>query len=233
MKPILLFFISFLALVKLASAQTASPTKNNDTLVHKKTIGLRVGVDLFKSTRSIFDNQYSGFELMGDVRVYKDYYLALELGNEQKTTFDDNLTSKGAGSYFKLGFDYNAHQNWAGLNNMIFGGLRYGVSSFSQELVSYQIAVEIPFFPPDLRTEPLLFEGLTVQWVELIVGVKTEVLKNLFLSLNLQLKNRVSEKKPENFDNLFIPGFGRTFENSKFGAGFGYGISYLIPIVKQ
>jgi hypothetical protein len=232
MKHIFLFFISFLVFVPVSNAQATSETAN-DTLVHKEKFGLRVGIDLFKPVRTLFDENYTGFEIMGDYRVYKDYYIALELGNEQKTTFDDNLTSKGEGSYFKIGFDYNAHNNWAGLNNMIFGGLRYGFSSFSQELIDYQIATIGPFFPPDLRTEPILYEGLNVHWAEVIVGLKAEVFNNLYLSISLQLKHRVSETKPDNFDNLFIPGFGRTYENSKFGAGFGYGISYLIPIVKK
>lgn len=232
MKHNFLFFISLLVFVPLSKAQSTSEI-SNDTLAHKEKFGLRVGIDLFKPARTLFDEDYSGFEIMGDYRVYKNYYAALELGNEEKTTFDDNLTSKGEGSYFKLGFDYNAHNNWAGLNNMIFAGLRYGLSSFSQELIEYQIATEAPFFPPDVRTEPIVFDGLTVHWVEAIVGIKTEIFNNLYLSLNLQLKNRVSESNPENFENLFIPGFGRTYENSKFGTGFGYGISYLIPIVKK
>ncbi len=232
MKHILLFFISYLVFVHLSNAQTTSKT-TNDTLVHQEKFGLRAGIDLFKPARTLFDENYSGFEIMADYRVYKKYYIALELGNEQKTTFDDNLTSKGDGSYFKIGFDYNAHNNWAGLHNMIFGGLRYGFSTFSQELIEYQIATIAPFFPPDIRIEPIIYDGLNVHWAELIVGVKTEVLNNLYLSLNLQLKHRVSENNPDNFDNLFIPGFGRTYENSKFGAGFGYGISYLIPIVKK
>lgn len=230
MKHIFISIISFLVVVPFLSAQTTS--ENEDPEPQDK-FGLRLGIDLFKPVRTLFDENYSGFEIMGDYRVYKKYYLSLEIGNEQKTTFDDNMTSKGEGSYFKIGFDYNAHNNWAGLNNMIFGGLRYGLSSFSQELIEYQIATVTPFFPPDIRNEPILYEGLNVHWIEFIVGVKTEVLSNLYLSINLQLKNRIAEKKPDNFDNLFIPGFGRTYENSKFGAGFSYGISYMIPFMKK
>ncbi len=37
----------------------------------------------------------------------------------------------------------------------------------------------------------------------------------------------------QEFDNLYIPGFNRTYDFSEFGAGFGYGISYLIPIYKK
>lgn len=226
-------YISIISLWMFVPSVFAQTTSENEIPEPTDKFGLRVGADLFKPVRTLFDENYSGFEIMGDYRVYKKYYLALEIGNEQKTTFDDNLTSKGSGSYFKIGLDYNAHNNWAGLNNMIFGGLRYGLSSFSQELIEYQIATVAPFFPPDIRTDPILFDNLNAHWIEFIVGVKTEVLNNLYLSINLQLKHRVSEKQPENFDNLFIPGFGRTYENSKFGAGFGYGISYMIPFMKK
>ncbi len=217
--------------VQFLQAQTTTETL--DTISNKEIFGLRVGLDIFKPARTLFDEDFSGFEVMADYRIYKNYYLALEIGMDEKTTFDDRITSKGEGSYFKIGFDYNAHKNWYGLNNMIFGGLRYGYSAFSQELLHYEIATEALFFPPDVRTETIEFQGLKVHWVELIVGIKAEVLNNLFLSINLHLKNRVAEKTPENFENLYIPGFGRTYENSKFGAGFGYGISYLIPISKN
>ncbi|MFT7252531.1 MAG: hypothetical protein ACI9FW_002293, partial [Flavobacterium sp.] len=39
-------------------------------------------------------------------------------------------------------------------------------------------------------------------------------------------------KKPNNFDNLFIPGFNRTYDG-KFGTGFNYTVSYMIPIYKK
>ena len=36
-----------------------------------------------------------------------------------------------------------------------------------------------------------------------------------------------------NIQNLHIPGFNKTYEGSSFGVGFGYKISYLIPIIKK
>ena len=46
---------------------------------------LRVGVDLYKLTRGLYDKDYKGIELVGDYRLTKKYYLAAELGNENKT----------------------------------------------------------------------------------------------------------------------------------------------------
>ncbi|HZH68904.1 MAG TPA: DUF6048 family protein [Flavobacteriaceae bacterium] len=230
-------FASIISLFLLATgtiaAQAANETVQSDSIFNVQKYGLRVGVDLSKPFRTLIDDNYSGFEIMADYRLTKNIYPAIEFGNEQRTTYDDVLTSKGSGSYVKIGADYNMHKNWAGLNNMIYMGLRYGFSTFSQDLIDYTINTQSPVFPVDFRPVNSTYDGLNAQWVELIVGVKTEIATNLFLTLNLQLKRRVSEKAPENFENLYIPGFNRTYENSSIGAGFSYGISYLIPLFKK
>lgn len=233
MTRIYIFIISaFVVSLPLCAQETE--TSVTDSLPKRvEKFGIRAGIDLYKPVRSLIDSDYSGFEIMGDIRVYKRFYVAVELGNEQKTTYDDNITSKGSGTYFKSGFDYNAHTNWGDLNNMIFGGLRYGISTFSQELLAYSIAMSDPVFGEDNRLVNREFSGLSAHWVEAVAGVKTEILNNLYLSITLQLKWRIGEKQPENFENLFIPGFGRTYENSKFGSEIRYGISYLIPVFKR
>ena len=77
------------------------------------------------------------------------------------------------------------------------------------------------------------FAGLTAAWLELIFGIKAELLNNVFLGLNVQIKARLAEKSPSNFENLYIPGFGRTYDSSKIGTGFSYTITYLLPIYKK
>ena len=119
------------------------------------------------------------------------------------------------------------------MNNAIFGGLRYGFSTFKQELNSYSVYTTNSAFPVDIREVNIEASGLTASWAELIVGLKTEVLNNLYLSINLQLKRKISEDKPDGFDNLIIPGFNRTYDSSEFGVGYGYTISYLIPLYKK
>ncbi|GAB5399619.1 MAG: DUF6048 family protein [Aureisphaera sp.] len=195
--------------------------------------GLRVGADLSKLARTALEDGYTGFEIMGDVRFYKKFYAAVEIGNETRDWDEENLTATAKGSYIKLGVDYNAYDNWLGMENAIFAGLRYGFSTFSQELTSYGIFTSDPTFPTEIVNTSQETTGLTASWAEFIFGVKTEIFNNLYLSINLQLKRRISETTPDNFDNLIIPGFNRTYDSSKFGVGYGYGISYLIPIIKR
>ena len=63
-------------------------------------------------------------------------------------------------------------------------------------------------------------------------ALKAELFNNLYLGFSLRLNYLVSNKRPENFDNLYIPGFNRTYDG-KFGAGLNYTISYFIPIYKK
>ena len=43
----------------------------------------------------------------------------------------------------------------------------------------------------------------------------------------------IDSDSKNNIQNLHIPGFNKTYEGSSFGVGFGYKISYLIPIIKK
>lgn len=231
LKHILLFFISLL--FGFSSLAQEDNTTASDTISKETKYGFRLGADLSKPLRSLLEDGYTGFEIMGDFRISKKFYLAAEIGNEKKDHSESNLNSQASGSYVKLGADYNAYVNWIGLNNAIYFGLRYGFSSFKQELLSYEIYTTDQTFPPFSLETPVEYSGLTAQWAELIFGIKTEVFTNLYLSINLQLKRKLSDKKPDNFDNLYIPGFNRTYDFSEFGVGYGYTVSYLIPIFKK
>lgn len=183
--------------------------------------------------RSVLEDGYQGFELLADFRIQDRFYLAAELGNEKKEYLKPNINALTKGSYFKVGLNYNAYLNWAGMTNEIFTGLRYGFSIFSQELKGYEIYSTNQSFPPTFVTQNIEYSGLTAHWVEFILGVKTEVLNNVYLSLNLQLKRKLSEVVPENFDNLYIPGFNRTYDFSQWGVGYGYNLTYLLPLIKK
>lgn len=207
--------------------------KNKDTIPQVDTYGVRVGMDLSKLLRSAIEKDYSGFEIVGDVRLSRRFYAAAEIGNESKIWEEPYVSAKSAGSYAKIGFDFNAYENWKGMDNSINLGLRYGFATFKEDLIYYRVYSSEPIFPSETIYDPQEFSGLKAHWAEFILSVKTEVFTNLYLSLNLQLKLNLSETSPENFANLYVPGFNRTYDYSKFGAGYGYSISYRIPLVKK
>ena len=117
------------------------------------------------------------------------------------------------------------------MNNQVYTGLRYGFSTFSQRLNSYSIYSPYNIFPIPLITPNTEFSGLTAHWAEVVAGVKAEIFSNFFMGFSFRLNYLISEKKPETFANLYIPGFNRTYEG-RFGVGFNYSISYLVPLFK-
>ncbi len=226
------FSIALVLLSFIGNAQEKTTIKKDSIPPKKERYGLRVGVDLFKLTRSFYEKDYRGLELVGDYRLTRRHYLAAEIGNENKTVDDKQLNFTTKGTYFKVGFDYNSFQNWGNMENIISVGLRYGVSSFSQTLNSYSIYNSNQYFgqsPVILSGEK--FEGLSAQWIELVAGMKAEVFKNVFVGFSFRLNRLLSQKLPDNFDNLYIPGYNRTY-NGSFGVGFNYTVSYFIPLYK-
>ena len=237
-KHIFVFFISLLANIHLGYTQTevektVPETKDTTQTSTTKYYGLRIGADISKPIRSLLSPEYSGFEIVGDFRIKKNYYLAAEVGNETRTSVLTNINSTSQGSYVKAGVNYNVYENWVGMNNLIYVGGRAGFSSFSEELNSYTIRTTNTLFGDDTRTESREFDGLNSTWLELLFGLQTEVLSNLYLGIQAQLKYSITRTEPDGFTNIFIPGFGETTDGSQFGVGYGYTISYLIPFVKK
>jgi hypothetical protein len=205
----------------------------SDSLRYTQKYGLRLGSDVSKLVRTFLDEDYSGFEINGDYRLTRTLYVAGEIGFEENTTSNDQLNSTANGSYFKGGIDYNMYKNWLGMENMIYAGFRVGAASFKQTLNSYTVYQTNQSWPPTTVNSGEEFNGLSAIWGELIIGIKAEVFNNVYVGLNAQLKGRITEKEPNNFENIFIPGFGRTYDSGSFGIGFGYNISYLIPLFKK
>ena len=195
--------------------------------------GLRIGVDLHRLSKSFYDKDYRGLEIVGDYRLTKKFYVAGELGNEEKTVDDDRLNFTTQGSYFKVGFDYNAFENWLDMENMIYTGMRVGFSSFDHQVNSYKIYENNGnYYGQTIVAPGEKFSGQTASWVEIVGGVKAELFNNLYMGFSVRLNYLISNKEPEGFANLYIPGFNRTYDG-KFGAGFNYTLSYFIPIYKK
>ncbi|MBL0013213.1 MAG: hypothetical protein IPP30_05455 [Flavobacterium sp.] len=232
MKHTLAFLFSLIAVC--CALDTKAQDKKPDSIPAKTyRYGVRVGVDVSKIARAFYEKDYKGLELVGDYRLTKKYYIAGELGNEEKTVNDELLNFTTKGTFFKVGFDYNLYENWLDMENMVYIGARYGVSSFSQTLNSYKVYDRYPYFgyPQNIESGEK-FTGLSAQWVEILLGVKAKVINNFYVGFSLRVNKLFTNKRPDNFDNLFIPGFNRTYDGT-FGAGFNYTVSYFIPIYKK
>lgn len=239
------YFISlFLLLLGFwASAQVDKPVDLNpkDSVVYKQKYGLRVGVDLSRPILSLLNKDYTGLELVGDYRLKENLFIAAELGNETRTDTEGlgstalyNYTTSG--SYIKLGVDHNTYANWYGEQNFVTIGARYAFSTFNQTLNNYRIFNSNRFFSedfPDLINSGEEFSGRNASWLELVVGFKAELFNNIYGGASVRLAYWITQNDEERFPNLWIPGFNKVTDGSKFGVGFNYSISYFIPFYKK
>ncbi|MCF6348659.1 MAG: DUF6048 family protein [Flavobacteriaceae bacterium] len=225
------YFINTIFLLSCIVSFSQNDTQSNDTIIKNK-YGLRVGIDLFNPANTFFNEDRKGLELVGDYRISKKLYVAAELGYLENISNEDFINFTTNGSYIKAGVDYNAYENWLNMENAIYVGFRYGYSTFSQTLNNFTVNND-PFLD-DLATlkNGQKFDNLNAHWAEIVLGIKAEILNNLYLGFSFSGKKMITTKEPEGFKNLFVPGFNRVFLNNS-GFGFNYTISYLIPLYKK
>lgn len=232
------FFISLLGGLHWGLGQQeevlASIVTDSLEVKEKIPLTLRFGTDLYRIVRSQTSDDFNGFEALADLRVGEKFFLALELGNVETTQQVEQVNFTTKGTYLKLGFDYNMYENWQGMDNHVTVGLRFASSSHSQFLHNYTILDRTRFWPSsDLPITTGYATGerpnLNAQWFEVVVGFKVQLLKNIYMGLSLRLNRLLNDKLPENFDNIYIPGFNKKTEDNIFGAGFNYTLTYSLP----
>jgi len=224
------YFISFFAII---SYLNCSSQEQNIDSIYKSTYGIKLGIDFSKQIRMLTEPEYKGIVIIGDYRVLDKFYIAVEFGSEEKLVENEVLNFKTKGSFYKAGVNYNIFKNIQNLENEIYIGLRYGSSKFDHNLNSFTIHNVDQYWNQNNITNSSSYENLNAKWLEFLVGFKAQVIDNFYMGLNLNVKRILSQKSPENFSNLYIPGFNKVLENNNIGVGFSYTIQYQIPLFRK
>ncbi|MFS4456600.1 DUF6048 family protein [Maribacter sp. 2304DJ31-5] len=236
------YFISLLLFLSLIGGYSYGQdkpidTRPKDTVVYKQSYGLRAGIDLSRPILGFLDDDYTGVEIVADYRLTQTLYIAGELGNEEKTKQEDLLNFTTSGSYIKIGVDNNTYANWYGEQNSIFIGGRLAYSTFSHTLNNYQYFDSNRYWNPDgfapgsdVSEE---FSGRSAAWIEAVFGTKVELFANIFLGASVRLGFLFTDTSDTRFPDLWIPGFNKVTDGSKFGVGYNYSISYFLPFYKK
>jgi len=223
------FFIYFLLLI--SSLNSFSQEQKKDTTNYKDTYGIRVGIDVFNPIYTLFNTKRKSIELVGDYRLSKKYYIATEIGFMNNTINESYYDLETKGQYIKVGANYNLYKNWLEMDNEVYVGLRYGFSTFSQDISNITINSDV-ILPENQLTETINYNGLNASWGELVMGLKAAIYKNVYLGFSVSMKRMIANKKPDNFKNIYVPGFNRVYLNDG-GFGFNYTISYRFPLYKK
>lgn len=213
-------FISLLwvAMPWIGRAQTTSTS----------TQGISVGVDLSPLIIRIFDHERSGIAFNGRYSFTDKWFIAADAGFENTNFSKREFDYKTNGTFIKAGGEYNLFKvDEANNNDNILIGFRYGYAW--QEHTCDRFTV-IDGYWGDYHGS-LGTNSVNSHWLEIVFGLRSEVLKNFYMGWSIRLKQLITSQHAGVLDPYTIPGFGK-FDN-KTNLGFTYTLEYQIPFRGQ
>ncbi|MEN8138010.1 MAG: DUF6048 family protein [Bacteroidota bacterium] len=205
------------------NTESSKPTVASDTIPYK--YGLRLGIDLKGPISTLLNSDNELIKATADARIYKNYFVAAEMGYEKNIYESVNLNYTTSGYFLTVGADYDFLGYTPGRNDVMAFGIRYGISRFEQTVDEYQI--QNAYWNNDTYTGSLDSQVGYAHWANFRLGLKVEVLKNLYLGTSVGVNFLFTDSKLDNFSNLYIPGFGKNRNNVSWV--FNYTVMYLIP----
>ena len=67
----------------------------------------------------------------------------------------------------------------------------------------------------------------------MLLGATAELFANIYLGVSVRMGMLLARKESETMPHLWIPGFNRVTDGSRFGTSFNYTLSYLLPIYRK
>ena len=187
--------------------------------------GIRIGIDASKLILPvIYAGERVGFEATADMHIKSNFFGIAEDGWLNVKLNKHDFSYKGNGFYGKIGTDYNLLKSRRPFSNdIVYGGARYAISVFSHQADD----VSIPgHYWNDASGLIIPKNTMHAHWLELLFGVKAEVLKDLYVSLTFRFKFIVAQPKDNYSTPYLIPGYGNGNEN--YALGINYYVSYNI-----
>lgn len=205
--------------------------------------GAYVGVDVFGIGSNLFGSDDLSVEVNLVANLKNKFLPTLELGYGSTDAWNETgIHYQCAAPYFRIGVDYNTMAKKKEKNSYLYVGLRYGFTSFKYDVNS--LPAEDPIYGgsignPSLTdpiwggaTLPFDHPGMkcTMQWFELVAGVKVNIYKNFSMGWAVRMKYKISASMGEYGNPWYVPGFGK-FKSSNIGAT--YSLIYKLPIKKK
>lgn len=212
--------------------QQEKPKMNRDFSL----AALRVGFSVTDPLQPIlYEGLEAAYAMQADLSIDR-FMLVADVGTaryarakQARDTLASPYQYDTRGNYFKVGVDVNflkdkeANTRFA-KDNVLFWGLRFANSSFSAN-ATFDLEDDLGVWGDIPVNEH--HDKLSAWWIEMVAGIKVEVIKNVFLGYTMQfrfLKNFSQETSLVPYD---VPGFGSGNRNNIFG--FDYYVFYRIP----
>ncbi len=191
----------------------------------QRQLFVRVGCDVSRFALPLVGDIGShGLEFNVDGEIAYNWFPVIEIGQQSINHHTDSLHYKMSGTYGRIGLDYNLLKYKHRLDRDIFFiGVRMAATSFNHEapkIIMSGAWDDVHGSLPQATIKSV--------WGEGVVGVKCEILKNIYFGLTVRAKMLFSHSKYNALTPYIIPGYGKGY--NKFNAGLSYSIMYAIPI---
>ena len=188
--------------------------------------GVLVGVDVFGFLNQALGSDIKTTEVSVEANLLNRFFPVVELGYGSIDTTDDetDIHFKTSAPFFRIGANYNVFYKKPHLPGYFTVGLRYGLSSFD-----YDVKAPALVDPNWGGTQvPIDYTGVkcNVGWLELVLGLKTNVYKDFYMGFTVRYRSRLSMTKNENSEPYYIPGYGR---GKSSNWGITYNLIYKLP----
>ncbi|MDJ1504097.1 DUF6048 family protein [Xanthocytophaga agilis] len=221
--PILISFLTIVLSSYLTALYTPAYSQKSasDTILSN---GLRIGFDLGRIANFYMKDQ-KNFSLEGSADIgYQRWLGVAELGYANiKSSKDQVYDYNSNGVYGRVGVERNLLK---GGDDVVFWGLRYGISQMTYSYGYYNVIDTI--WGGSSGSIPKT--SATQHWGELVGGIKGLVWKNFYLGFTLRFRFKISGSYNADLGPIIVPGYGAADKSTAFGAN--YYVSYRIPFKK-
>ena len=195
----------------------------------KRVKGPWLGFELGNWAYKYFDPGFTGYTVSLDYEKDLRYYPVMELGMLNIQKDQEKMDYSTEGYFGKIGVNYNFLDSKGVWDyNILFAGLRLGFANYQHK--AENIVIENNYFG-NYQIGDISNQNLKALWTEAVVGLRVEVINNVFLGWSLRGKLRLISDKDKQLTPYFIPGYGSGEDNSTIRIQ--YYISYKLPIIKS
>ncbi|MFA0962266.1 DUF6048 family protein [Roseivirga sp. BDSF3-8] len=220
------YFSSLLMLILVGTSLPAFAQSESDSVRVRekkdwKPSAIRVGTELTGPVFGLFNKDYFQWELTADVDFHR-YFLVVDYGYEERIREGQNFRFETSGNYWRAGVDMNFLTTDPS-RSVLYFGMRAAGSTFSGDL-TFMESDSLLFGD---GTVNYTFDKYTATWGEALVGLKVQVLNNVYLGLAGRFKFAININGGLAVSAYEVPGFGVADDNSSFALD--YYIYYRIP----
>lgn len=202
--------------------------------------GTYVGVDLYGIGSKLLGGDFMSSEVSIAVNLKNKFIPTIEFGMGGTDTWNEtgiHYKSKLA-PFFRIGVDYNTMAKKKEKNSYLYAGLRYAFTSFKYDVSTLPLddplwggSIDNPSLPDNIweGSVPFDHKGMkgSMQWLEMVLGVKVKIYKNFNMGWSLRIKYRTKYTTGEFGNPWYVPGFGKFKSNNM---GITYSLIYKLPL---